>query len=101
MGIYPFRQSAEREEYDRRSQCQHVAKPAYLELVDQIFVLNDGTTKLWFNAIGYLGYNGAGGWFDCQNNNADNALTAGVWTLVTLNFMPDKFEAYYNGVREV
>ena len=72
--------------------------PPTLNWWDQIFVLNDGTTKLWFNAIGYLGYNGAGGWFDCQNNNADNALTAGVWTLVTLNFMPDKFEVYYNGV---
>jgi hypothetical protein len=35
--------------------------PPTLNWWDQIFVLNDGTTKFWFNAIGYLGYNGAGG----------------------------------------
>ncbi len=71
--------------------------PPTLNWWDQIFVLNDGANKLWFNAIGYLGYNGAGGWFDCHNNNADNALEAGVWTFVTLNFFSDGFEVYYNG----
>jgi hypothetical protein len=71
--------------------------PPVLNWWDQIFVLNDGTSKFWFNAIGYLGYNGSGGWFDCHNNNAENALEVGVWTLVTINILPDKFEVYYNG----
>ena len=71
--------------------------PPYLNWWDQIFVMNDGTSKLWFNAIGYLGYNGAGGWFDCHNNNADNALPENEWTLVTINIIPDGFEVYYNG----
>lgn len=71
--------------------------PPVLNFWDQIFVLNDGTSKFWFNAIGYLGYNGTGGFFDCHNNNADNALGVGVWTLVTINVLPDGFEVYYNG----
>ena len=72
--------------------------PPVLNWWDQIFVLNDGTSKFWFNAIGYLGYNGTGGWFDCHNNNADNALTPETWTLVTINIIPSGFEVYYNGV---
>nr|WP_321452890.1 LamG-like jellyroll fold domain-containing protein [uncultured Carboxylicivirga sp.] len=71
--------------------------PPYLNWWDQIFVLNDGTSKLWFNAIGYLGYNGEGGWFDCHNNNATNALTPGEWTFVTINVTGSGFEVYYNG----
>jgi hypothetical protein len=71
--------------------------PPTLNWWDQIFVMNDGTTKFWFNAIGYLGYNGAGGWFDCQNNNADNALTPGKWTFVTINISTDGFAVYYDG----
>ncbi len=71
--------------------------PPALNWWDQIFVLNDGTSKFWFNAIGYLGYNGTGGYFDCQNNNADNALPVGEWTLVTINITNSGFEVYYNG----
>ncbi len=71
--------------------------PPHLNWWDQIFVMNDGTTKFWFNAIGYLGYNGAGGWFDCHNNNADNALVPGEWTLVTINVLPSGFQVFYNG----
>ncbi len=71
--------------------------PPVLNWWDQIFVLNDGTSKFWFNAIGYLGYNGTGGFFDCHNNNADNALAVGSWTLVTINILPNGFEVYYNG----
>ena len=70
--------------------------PPHLNWWDQIFVMNDGTSKFWFNAIGYLGYNGAGGWFYCHNNNADNALVPGVWTLVTINVLPDGFQVFYN-----
>ena len=71
--------------------------PPTLNWWDQIFVLNDGTSKFWFNAIGYLGYNGTGGYFDCQNNNAENALEVGVWTFVTINITNSGFEVYYNG----
>ncbi|GAO29066.1 LamG-like jellyroll fold domain-containing protein [Geofilum rubicundum] len=71
--------------------------PPTLNYWDQIFVLNDGTSKFWFNAIGYLGYNGEGGWFDCHNNNAENALAVGEWTFVTINMTESGFEVYYNG----
>ena len=71
--------------------------PPVLNWWDQIFVLNDGTTKFWFNAIGYLGYNGTGGWFDCQQNTDENALVAGEWTFVTINLTNSGFEVYYNG----
>ncbi|MGQ1945988.1 LamG-like jellyroll fold domain-containing protein [Geofilum sp. OHC36d9] len=71
--------------------------PPTLNWWDQIFVLNDGTSKFWFNAIGYLGYNGTGGYFDCQNNNDENALEVGVWTFVTINITNGGFQVYYNG----
>ena len=74
--------------------------PPTLNWWDQIFVLNDGTAKFWFNAIGYLGYHSGGDsvvYFDCHNNNADNALVAGEWTFVTINVLPDGFAVYYNG----
>ena len=74
--------------------------PPFLNAWDQIFVLNDGTQKFWFNAIGYLGYhNGAEEaiFFDCQQNNTENALEPGVWTLVTINVTNSGFEVFYNG----
>ncbi|MCA1745384.1 MAG: LamG domain-containing protein [Bacteroidales bacterium] len=71
--------------------------PPVLNWWDQLFVLNDGTSKFWFNAIGYLGYNGTGGYFDCHNNNAENALVVGEWTLVTINITNSGFQVYYNG----
>ncbi len=71
--------------------------PPFLNYWDQIFVLNDGVSKFWFNAIAYLGYNGEGGWFDCHHNNADNALVPGEWTFVTINMLENGFEVYYDG----
>ena len=71
--------------------------PSVLNWWDQIFVLNDGTSKFWFNAIGYLGYSGTGGYFDCHNSNTENALEVDVWTLVTINITNSGFEVYYNG----
>ena len=67
---------------------------------DQIFVLNDGTGKFWFNASGYLGYHSGGDpfvYFDCQQDNADNELPVGKWTFVTINVLPNGFAVYYNG----
>jgi hypothetical protein len=71
--------------------------PPALNWWDQIFVLNDGTSKFWFNAIGYLGYNGIGGYLDCQQNTDENALVPGEWTLVTINITNTGFQVYYNG----
>ncbi|MBS6237236.1 MAG: hypothetical protein KH897_02410 [Bacteroides sp.] len=74
--------------------------PPVLNWWDQIFVMNDGTAKFWFNAIGYLGFHTGGDpfeYFDCHNNNDTNAMEANKWTLVTINILPDGFEVYYNG----
>lgn len=67
---------------------------------DQIFVLNDGTSKFWFNAGSYLGYNGTGGWFDCQQDDATNALPVNTWTLVTISITPSDFTVYYDGIEK-
>ena len=72
--------------------------PPVINWWDQIFVLNDGTAKFWFNAVGYVGFNsGVGPWFDCQQNNNTNEMTAGEWTLVTISINPAGFQVYYNG----
>ncbi len=72
--------------------------PPTLNWWDQIFVLNDGTQKFWFNAIGYTGFHDGGDlWFDCNQNTDANALTVGSWTFVTINIASTGFEVYYNG----
>lgn len=71
--------------------------PPRINWWDQIFVLNDGTSKFWINSIAYVGYNGAGGWFDCHNNNNTHELPAGKWTMLTLVMTVDEFTVYYNG----
>lgn len=71
--------------------------PPSINRWDQIFVLNDGTSKFWFNASGYLGYNGTGGWFDCQQDDETNALTVNDWTMVSINIETSGFTVYYNG----
>lgn len=72
--------------------------PPVINWWDQIFVLNDGTQKFWFNAIGYMGFhNGGDIWFDCNQNNNTNALAANTWTFVTINITPTGFAVYYNG----
>jgi len=70
--------------------------PPAINWWDQIFVLNDGTSKFWINALGYVGYNGDGGWFDCHNNNNAHAMTAGEWTMFTIVVTADEFIVYYN-----
>lgn len=74
--------------------------PPSLNHWDQVFVLNDGTSKFWFNAAGYLGYNGTGGWFDCQQDDETNAIPVNAWTLVTISITPTGFTVYYDGVEK-
>ncbi len=64
---------------------------------DQVFCLYDETSRFWFNCTGYVGYNGSGGWFDCQQDNSTNMMTVGEWTFITLNVTSESFEVYYNG----
>jgi len=70
--------------------------PPTINWWDQIFVLNDGTSKFWINALGYVGYNGTGGYFDCHNNNNTHEMKAGEWTMFTLVMTTDEFTVYYN-----
>lgn len=73
--------------------------PPAINWWDQIVVLNDGTSKFWINALGYVGYNGGdtgNGYFDCHNNNNTNEMTAGEWTMFTLVMTADEFTVYYN-----
>ncbi len=68
---------------------------------DTIFGMTDGTAHFWFNGNGYLGYNdGVGLWFDCHNNNGDNALDANTWTFVSIVITNDGFKVYYNGTEK-
>lgn len=68
---------------------------------DTIFGMTDGTAHFWFNGNGYLGFNdGVGMWFDCHNNNADNALVANTWTFVSIVVKNDGFTVYYDGTEK-
>lgn len=65
---------------------------------DQIFCVYDGTSRFWINALGYVGYNGTGGWFDCNQNIDTYALSNATWTFITINISSTGFEVYYDGV---
>ena len=52
---------------------------------------------MWYNANGYTGVNASGQWFDCQQDNGDNAIVADTWTQVTMVFSGTGFKVYYDG----
>ena len=67
---------------------------------DSVWGMSDGDGHMWFNENGYLGFNAAGQWFDCQQDNGDNALPAEQWTHVAMVFTTSGFRVYYNGVEK-
>ena len=67
---------------------------------DSVWGMSDGDGHMWFNENGYLGFNAAGQWFDCQQDNGDNALAAEQWTHVAMVFTTTGFRVYYNGVEK-
>lgn len=71
--------------------------PTKINHWDQVFVLNDGTSKYWLNAAGYMGFNGKGGFFDCNQDAAPAELPVGSWSYVTVTITPKAFAIYVNG----
>ncbi len=76
--------------------CFWVKQPT-ISWWDAIWGMNTDDIHFWFNGNGYLGFNGSGQWFDCHNDNSDNALVADTWTHVALVFTPTGFSVYYDG----
>jgi hypothetical protein len=59
----------------------------------------DGRFYLTPNA--YLGYNGTGGWFDCNwPDNVTNAVAVEEWAMVTITVQNDNFGIYVNGMKK-
>jgi arabinan endo-1,5-alpha-L-arabinosidase len=59
----------------------------------------DGRFYLTPNA--YLGFNGTGGWFDCNwPDNVTGAIPSDEWTLVTVTVQDDNFGIYVDGVKK-
>jgi hypothetical protein len=60
----------------------------------------DGRFYLTPNA--YLGFNGTGGWFDCNHpdGGTTNAITPEVWQMVTITIQENNFEIYVDGVKK-
>lgn len=56
----------------------------------------DGRFYLTPNA--YLGFNGTGGWFDCNwPDNVTNAIPVREWSMVTMTVDPNGFKIYVDG----
>ena len=64
---------------------------------DSVWGLTDEDGHMWYNANGYVGVNASGQWFDCQQDNGDNAIAADTWTQVTMVFSGTGFKVYYDG----
>lgn len=72
--------------------------PTKSNLWDQIFVLNNGTGKFWFNAGCYMGFNdGSGDYFDCNRDCSSEQLPVGEWTYATITLTSSSFQIYLNG----
>ena len=56
--------------------------------------------RLYFTPNAYLGFNGTGGWFDCNHGDtATNALQANKWHLVTVSMNSNNFAICIDGVK--
>ncbi|NDV77567.1 LamG domain-containing protein [Dysgonomonas sp. 511] len=55
--------------------------------------------RLFFSPNTYLGFNGTGGWFDCNKSDAlvTDAIAVGEWNMVTVTIDMDGFSIYVNG----
>jgi hypothetical protein len=60
----------------------------------------DGRFYLTPNA--YIGFNGTGGWFDCNHpdGGVSNAIPVEAWSLVTITVQDDNFGIYIDGVKK-
>lgn len=58
--------------------------------------------RLYLTPNAYLGYNGTGGWFDCNHpdGGATNAITPEEWVMVTITVQDDNFGIYVNGIKK-
>jgi len=56
--------------------------------------------RLFFTPNTYLGFNGTGGWFDCNHGDtATNAISANKWHLVTVSMGSSNFSICIDGVK--
>jgi arabinan endo-1,5-alpha-L-arabinosidase len=54
--------------------------------------------RLYFNPNAYLGFNGTGGWFDCNHpDNVTDAIPVGEWAMVTVTIDATGFAIYIDG----
>ena len=67
---------------------------------DSLWGVTDEVGHMWFNGNGYFGFNASGQWFDCQNDNGDNAITADKWTHVAISITKSGFKVYYDGAEK-
>jgi hypothetical protein len=57
--------------------------------------------RLYLTPNAYLGFNGTGGWFDCNwPDNVTNAIPVEEWSLVTITVQDNNFGIYVNGVKK-
>ncbi len=56
--------------------------------------------RVFFTPNAYLGYNGSGGWFDCnQAETVTNAISLSEWHLVTVSMGKDNFSICVDGIK--